>query len=289
MIRRYDFDGFRIDTLKHVEHEFWQDFAPQIRKFVHGEQSIYGVPPLSQPKKNWFMFGEAFDGDDPLLGEFTYNNEVDSVFTFRKSSRSIKTPSVQRSDEQDRARLWNDRLRFDTATMTPAVHGQYRKPGRFRTVDGDSLPDPVAGKPIYNQTAIPGGAVDSQGVGIAPSKLLVNFLDNPTCRAFCRRSMAVMSMRRRLVDACTMPCRCCSPRRHSLHLLRHRAGLRGRQRSSQPRAHVRHRARQHLSRRVHHPARDDEPVRLFNRRRHLRGSLGWLRCANRPTCFVAAI
>ncbi len=178
MIRRYDFDGFRIDTLKHVEHEFWQDFAPQIRKFVHGEQSIYGVPPLSQPKKNWFMFGEAFDGDDPLLGEFTYNNEVDSVFYFSQKFQVYQDTVKCSGPTSKTARLWNDRLRFDTATITPAVHGQYRNQGRFRTVDGDSLPDPVAGKPIYNQTAIPGGAVDSQGVGIAPSKLLVNFLDN---------------------------------------------------------------------------------------------------------------
>ena len=178
MIRRYDFDGFRIDTLKHVEHEFWQEFAPAIRKYARGEQSIYGVEPLSQPKKNWFMFGEAFDGDDQLLGEFTYNNEVDSVFYFSQKFQVYQDTVKCSGPTSKTARLWNDRLRFDTATMTPAVHAQFRNQGRFKTIDGDSLPDPVAGKPIYNQTPIPGGAVDSQGMGIAPSRLLVNFLDN---------------------------------------------------------------------------------------------------------------
>ena len=35
-IQAADFDGFRIDTLKHVEHEFWQYFAPQLRQYAAG-------------------------------------------------------------------------------------------------------------------------------------------------------------------------------------------------------------------------------------------------------------
>lgn len=176
MIRRYDFDGFRIDTLKHVEHEFWQDFGPAIRKYARGEQNVYGVLPLTEPKKNWFMFGEAFDGDDALLGEYTYNNEVDSVFYFSQKFQVYQDTVKCSGPTSKTAKLWNDRLRFDLAA-SPAVHGPLRSP-RFKTVDGDFLPDPVAGKPIYNQSPIPGGAVDSTGQGIPPSRLLVNFLDN---------------------------------------------------------------------------------------------------------------
>ncbi len=66
-----DFDGFRIDTLKHVEHGFWDVFSPAIRNYAkeHG-------------KDNFFMFGEVFDGDDALAGSYTFNGEVDSVFYF---------------------------------------------------------------------------------------------------------------------------------------------------------------------------------------------------------------
>jgi glycosidase len=66
-----DFDGFRIDTLKHVEHGFWEEFAPAIRQYAkdHG-------------KDNFLMFGESFDGDDQLNGSYTYNDGVDSVFYF---------------------------------------------------------------------------------------------------------------------------------------------------------------------------------------------------------------
>jgi glycosidase len=64
-------DGFRIDTLKHVEHEFWQEFAPGIRKLA-----------AQAGKNKFFMFGEAFDGDDQLVGSYTFNEEVDSTFYF---------------------------------------------------------------------------------------------------------------------------------------------------------------------------------------------------------------
>jgi alpha-amylase len=66
-----DFDGFRIDTLKHIEHGFWQDFCPRIRQHA-----------ASMGKQRFFMFGEAFSGDDKLIGSYTYDNELDSVFYF---------------------------------------------------------------------------------------------------------------------------------------------------------------------------------------------------------------
>ena len=66
-----DFDGFRIDTLKHVEPGFWDDFCPRIRAYAK-----------SKGKENFFMFGEAFDGDDNILGGYTQGNGVDSVFYF---------------------------------------------------------------------------------------------------------------------------------------------------------------------------------------------------------------
>lgn len=66
-----DFDGFRIDTLKHVEHGFWQDFCPRIRQYA-----------ASLGKQRFFMFGEAFSGEDRLIGSYTFNNELDSAFYF---------------------------------------------------------------------------------------------------------------------------------------------------------------------------------------------------------------
>ena len=70
-IENANLDGFRIDTLKHVEHDFWQAFAPGIRE----RAALLG-------KERFLMFGESFDGDDALNGSFTFDEEVDSVVYF---------------------------------------------------------------------------------------------------------------------------------------------------------------------------------------------------------------
>ncbi len=73
-----DFDGFRIDTLKHVEHDFWREFAPAMR----ARASALG-------KQRFLMFGEAFSGADRLLSSYTEENQVDSVFYFSQKYRVI--------------------------------------------------------------------------------------------------------------------------------------------------------------------------------------------------------
>jgi glycosidase len=66
-----DIDGFRIDTLKHVDDGFWNFFAPEVRRRL-----------AAAGKTNFFMFGEAFDGDDALIGHYTQPGMLDSVFYF---------------------------------------------------------------------------------------------------------------------------------------------------------------------------------------------------------------
>ena len=70
-IEETNIDGFRIDTVKHIEHEFWQVFTAGIRE----RTSAMG-------KENFLMFGEVFDGNDQKLGSYTAPGELDSVFYF---------------------------------------------------------------------------------------------------------------------------------------------------------------------------------------------------------------
>jgi glycosidase len=70
-IENADFDGFRIDTVKHVEHGFWQDFCPRMRERAE-----------ELGKKNFLMFGEVFDGDDQKVGSYSFNDELDTLFNF---------------------------------------------------------------------------------------------------------------------------------------------------------------------------------------------------------------
>lgn len=65
-IARYDIDGFRIDTLKYIEREFAQTFGNAMREYA-----------LSIGKKNFFSFGEVFDGEE-RIAEFIGRNTRDS-------------------------------------------------------------------------------------------------------------------------------------------------------------------------------------------------------------------
>jgi len=59
-IGQVGFDGFRIDTVKHVEMDFWKQWCPAIHAFA----ALHGRP-------NFFMFGEVLDGSETLCGSFT--------------------------------------------------------------------------------------------------------------------------------------------------------------------------------------------------------------------------
>jgi glycosidase len=101
-----DLDGFRIDTVKHVEHEFWQTFGPAVRQRL-----------AKQGKKNFLMFGEAFDGNDVKLGSYTKNEELDSVFYFSQHYQVFRDifeyahdAKAQKGTDQIQ-KLWDDRFK----------------------------------------------------------------------------------------------------------------------------------------------------------------------------------
>ena len=65
-IRDFGIDGFRIDTMKHVDDEFWQQFAARRRC----------ATPSRQGKREFFMFGEVFDTSRPFTSRFTTTDRV---------------------------------------------------------------------------------------------------------------------------------------------------------------------------------------------------------------------
>src|SRR5215471_14243099 len=60
-----DFDGFRIDTVKHVEPEFFEDFAGRIRQ--HNQ---------ARGKRNFLLFGEVFAAPDAQMAIYTQNSRL---------------------------------------------------------------------------------------------------------------------------------------------------------------------------------------------------------------------
>jgi alpha-amylase len=54
------FDAYRLDTVKHVEMGFWDEWSPAIRAAAQAAD-----------KPNFFQFGEIFDGSDSKVGSYT--------------------------------------------------------------------------------------------------------------------------------------------------------------------------------------------------------------------------
>ena len=75
-IDRFGIDGFRIDTARHVNPEFWQAFVPAIR----ARAAAHGIP-------NFHMFGEVALDDVDLLAVHTRVDKLPAVldFAFRRA------------------------------------------------------------------------------------------------------------------------------------------------------------------------------------------------------------
>ncbi|HEU4384488.1 MAG TPA: alpha-amylase family glycosyl hydrolase [Anaeromyxobacteraceae bacterium] len=65
--RRFGLDGFRLDTLKHVSHDFWQ---------VHRRRTRAEVSP------GFFLLGELWGGDAENLDAYFAPDEIDAGFDF---------------------------------------------------------------------------------------------------------------------------------------------------------------------------------------------------------------
>ncbi|WP_336921067.1 pullulanase-type alpha-1,6-glucosidase [Aquipuribacter sp. SD81] len=65
-------DGFRIDTMKHVNVEFWQQWSPAIETYA---KETVG-------NEDFFMFGEVFSANEELLSMFPTKGDVPAVLDF---------------------------------------------------------------------------------------------------------------------------------------------------------------------------------------------------------------
>ncbi|RKO21125.1 alpha-amylase [Pseudarthrobacter phenanthrenivorans] len=84
-IRDFGVDGFRIDTMKHVNNEFWQEFGPDVLRYAK-----------EQGKDEFFMFGEVFDTTKSFTSQFTTRNQMQAVldFPFQEAARSFASKSA---------------------------------------------------------------------------------------------------------------------------------------------------------------------------------------------------
>ncbi len=131
-----DFDGFRIDTIKHIAYPFWNLFLPQLRRDL-----------AALGKKNFYVFGESFDGDDVLDGSYTIHAPFDGIVYF-----------PQLFTVYDGV--------FANATLgNQSGTSVIQKLWEARDTD-------------YSTTPQTGGITNALGKGVPPTQALVNFIDN---------------------------------------------------------------------------------------------------------------
>jgi glycosidase len=129
-----------------VEHEFWYDFCPRIRQYA-----------ADKGKHNFLQFGEAFDGDDNLLGAYTQGEGVDSVFYFSQYYS-----------------VFRGAMLGDGSRTCEIERLHCRRLGCAADPCGEGGPIDA----LYSDHARPAGPVGEDGVGLNPQQLVVNFLSN---------------------------------------------------------------------------------------------------------------
>lgn len=71
-------DGFRIDTAKHVNFEFWEQWSTRVLDYAH-----------AAGKPDFFMFGEVYDADPVKLSPYVRNTDMNSVLDFTFQSQAV--------------------------------------------------------------------------------------------------------------------------------------------------------------------------------------------------------
>ncbi|MER5380513.1 pullulanase-type alpha-1,6-glucosidase [Streptomyces sp. NPDC002688] len=101
-VRDFGIDGFRIDTVKHVNMEFWTQWATALDAYAakHG-------------RKDFFMFGEVYSADTSITSPYVTQGRLDSTldFPFQDAARSYAS---QGGSAQKLASVFGDDYKYTT-------------------------------------------------------------------------------------------------------------------------------------------------------------------------------
>ena len=119
-IETYRVDGFRIDTTRHVNAEFWRQFLPAMKECAAG----VGIP-------DFYMFGEVYDPDPAALARFTREDGFDQVLDFGFQSAVFDVVSGRAPTERLAKFLMSDALYKDGHAKTQPTFLGNHDMGRF--------------------------------------------------------------------------------------------------------------------------------------------------------------
>ncbi|GGR41125.1 1,4-alpha-glucan branching enzyme [Nocardioides luteus] len=101
-VRDFDIDGFRIDTVKHVDMEFWTQWATALDAYA-----------AKRGREDFFMFGEVFSADTDVTSPYVTRGRLDATldFPFQDAARAYAS---QGAPADRLARVFADDYKYAT-------------------------------------------------------------------------------------------------------------------------------------------------------------------------------
>ncbi|MFF9341891.1 pullulanase-type alpha-1,6-glucosidase [Streptomyces sp. NPDC014773] len=101
-VRDFDIDGFRIDTVKHVDLDFWTQWATALDAYAK-----------KRGREDFFMFGEVYSADTTVTAPYVTRGRLDATldFPFQDAARAFAS---QGSGADRLARVFGDDYRYTT-------------------------------------------------------------------------------------------------------------------------------------------------------------------------------
>ncbi|POX57767.1 DUF3372 domain-containing protein [Streptomyces sp. Ru62] len=101
-VRDFAVDGFRIDTVKHVDMEFWTQWATALDRYA-----------AERGRKNFFMFGEVYSADTAVTSPYVTQGRLDATldFPFQDAARAYAS---QGGSARRLASVFGDDYRYTT-------------------------------------------------------------------------------------------------------------------------------------------------------------------------------
>ncbi|MER5550772.1 pullulanase-type alpha-1,6-glucosidase [Streptomyces sp. NPDC002793] len=101
-VRDFDIDGFRIDTVKHVDLDFWTRWATALDDYA-----------AKRGRDDFFMFGEVYSADTAITSPYVTRGRLDSTldFPFQEAARQYASQGAPASKL---AAVYGDDYRYTT-------------------------------------------------------------------------------------------------------------------------------------------------------------------------------
>jgi pullulanase-type alpha-1,6-glucosidase len=101
-VRDFDVDGFRIDTVKHVDMEFWTQWATALDAYA-----------AKRGRDDFFMFGEVYSADTSVTSPYVTQGRLDATldFPFQEAARQYAS---QGGSAQKLADVFGDDYKYTT-------------------------------------------------------------------------------------------------------------------------------------------------------------------------------